>query len=104
MAKKRRKINAAQKGWATRRAKARRAKAAARKRAAARNAEQRKIERLLGEEFDNLAQARRALAEESEPEGGEISDLDDWEDAVDYAFDFDEGPDEYDGGVDYGEA
>jgi len=29
--------------------------------------EQRKIERLLGEEFDSLAQARRALKQESKP-------------------------------------
>lgn len=66
-----------------------------------RERELQKIEKALGEDFENLAQARRALKEQTKPEGGTIDSLDDWENMQDYATET--GQEELGGGVHYGE-
>lgn len=102
----RKSARAARKGWVTRRANERRARAAENKRDAKREAEKSRIEKLLGEDFDTLAEARNALKTETVPMPSKVdvdsadqydSYYDQWDDGgVDFV---DEG--EYEAGVDY---
>ena len=92
---------AAKKGWATRRKAARARSAAAKKSAATRNAEKAQIEKLLGEEFESLREARAELKAQSVPVAGVPITADQWDDFYDYGEYEDAG--EYEGGVDYGE-
>jgi hypothetical protein len=71
---KKRRTSAAKKGWATRRQNQRKAQRENRQREKQHAAEQRKIERLLGEEFDSLREARAALKAESTPIQPETAD------------------------------
>ncbi len=97
----------AKKAAATRKANQRRARAAVRARDDKRGAELSRIEKLLGEDFETLAEARRALkAETSVPPPSEVDIdsadeydrlYDDWEDV---GIDF-EDQGEIDAGVDY---
>ena len=96
---------AAQKAAQTRRRNQAKRNAAARARGRERDAELRRIEKLLGEDFESLKQAREALAEEvaiPDPEDVDVESLDQWEsyydqwDEADYDFE-DRG--EFDGGV-----
>lgn len=110
MSKRSRRI-AAKKGAATRaknkRAAQRQERAALREKQQRQDKELRQIERLLGEEFDSLREARAALREESElppPSEVEITSADeydkyydDWDDG---GIDF-EDQGEIDAGVDY---
>ncbi len=98
---------AAQKAAKTRAANQRRARTAERQREKANAAELAKIERLLGEEFETLAEARKALREETTvppPSKTEVDSADDYDrlydqwDATDYDF---EDAGEIDAGVDY---
>jgi hypothetical protein len=95
------------KAAATRKANIRRANRARRERQAKNAEELRKIERLLDEDFDNLAQARRALKEEASyvpPSKAEVGSADEYDRFYDEWDDggvefFDDG--EVDGGADY---
>lgn len=100
---------AAKKGWATRKAAARARSAAAKKSAATRGNEKAQIEKLLGEEFESLREARAALKREAVPVAApaikpeEVTSAaqyfqayDEWEDYYDF---YDAG--EFDAGVDY---
>lgn len=108
MSKRGRRI-AAKKGWATRRAHQRKAQRAARARTRARETEKRKIEKLLGEEFNSLAEAKRAMKEETipfvAPADADIDSADDYDRYYQQYDDFggqefeDQG--EIDAGVDY---
>lgn len=103
MSKRSRKAAAA-KGWATRRAKQRKQRAVQKARANKRAEELRKIERLLGEDFDNLAQARRALKGQSEPVAVNINTADAYDKFYDRWEESDldfEDLGEIDAGVDY---
>lgn len=100
---------AAKKGWATKRAAARARSAAAKKSAATRNAEKAQIEKLLGEEFESLKEARAALKSEAVPVEAPTIKPQDVTTAADYFKGYDEWEDyydfydagEFDAGVDY---
>jgi hypothetical protein len=96
MAGKRRRITGAKKGWETRRKNEREKQRASKQRARAREQEKERIEKLLGEDFDTLAEARNALAEETRPP--EPTTVEEWENSYD---DFPEYEDqgEFEGGV-----
>jgi hypothetical protein len=97
MRSKRSRIKAAKKAAATRKRNQAREKRVKASRARARETELRKIERALGEDFSSLAEARRALNAETAPRGGEITSLDDWESAFDFATE--QGEEDYGGGL-----
>jgi hypothetical protein len=108
--KKRSRKSAAKKGAATRKRNQEIKKRAAAKRKRERERELRKIEKLLGEDFTSLAQARAALKTETvlpAPSKVDINTVDEYEhyysmyEDVDYEME-DQG--EYGSGVDTGEA
>lgn len=107
---KHKKRDAAKKGWATRHAKQRKAQAAERARQKKNDAELNRIEKLLGEEFESLAEARRALKQETSlpppsqitPES--IEEFEHWVDQYEEAGVEFEDQGEYGSGVDTGEA
>ena len=99
MPKKKRAGRASKKTRAEIRAKAARKAARTRQRnRAAREREKEQIEQLLDEDFETLAEARRALQEQSEPKETEVNTAAEWDQIYDdFDYYIDDG--EYNSGV-----